>query len=50
VSQRVCRGQAGDRGASFAEAVSVSPGVWMYQMTETGLAAEIADLNNIKEI
>jgi hypothetical protein len=46
VSPRVCRGQSGDN----AEAVSVSPGVWMYQMTETGLAAEIADLNNIKEI
>ena len=30
-----------DKGASFAGAVSVSPGVWMYQLTETGLAAEI---------
>jgi lipid-binding SYLF domain-containing protein len=28
-------------GAEFAGAVSVSPGVWMYQMTETGIAAEI---------
>ena len=30
-----------DEGASFAGAVSVSPGVWMYQLTETGIAAEI---------
>ena len=30
-----------DEGASFAGAVSVSPGVWMYQLTETGLAVEI---------
>ena len=30
-----------DKGASFAGAVSVSPGVWMYQLTETGIAAEI---------
>jgi len=32
---------AKDKGASFAEAVSVSPGVWMYQLTKTGIAAEI---------
>lgn len=30
-----------DVGASFAGAVSVSPGVWMYQLTEAGIAAEL---------
>ncbi len=28
-------------GVDFAEAVSVKPGVWMYQLTDEGLAAEI---------
>ena len=30
-----------DKGASMGGATSVSDGVWMYQMTEKGLAAEI---------
>ena len=30
-----------DQGAALAGAVSVAPGVWMYQLTDTGLAAEI---------
>jgi hypothetical protein len=30
-----------DVGASFTGAVSVSPGVWMYQLTDRGIAAEI---------
>ena len=33
--------KAGDQGAALAGAVSVAPGVWMYQLTDTGLAAEI---------
>jgi len=31
----------GEKGASLAGAVSVSDGVWMYQLTDTGLAVEI---------
>jgi lipid-binding SYLF domain-containing protein len=30
-----------DKGASFQGAVSVMPGVWMYQLTDAGIAAEI---------
>jgi lipid-binding SYLF domain-containing protein len=30
-----------DVGASFTGAVSVSPGVWMYQLTDAGIAAEL---------
>lgn len=30
-----------DEGKSFEGAVSVSPGVWLYQLTTTGLVAEI---------
>lgn len=30
-----------DKGAAFAGAISVSPGVWLYQMTDKGLAAEL---------
>ena len=30
-----------DKGGAMAGAASVSDGVWMYQMTEKGLAAEI---------
>jgi lipid-binding SYLF domain-containing protein len=33
--------KAGDQGLALAGAVSVAPGVWMYQLTDTGLAAEI---------
>jgi lipid-binding SYLF domain-containing protein len=33
--------QTGDIGASFAGAMSVSPGVWLYQLTDDGLAAEL---------
>lgn len=29
------------KGGSFDGAVSVSPGVWVYQITETGLAAQV---------
>ncbi|MGB0123573.1 MAG: YSC84-related protein [Silvibacterium sp.] len=31
----------GDKGAAMAGAVSVSDGVWMYQLTDKGIAAEI---------
>lgn len=30
-----------DTGGAFEGAISVSPEVWMYQLTESGLAAEI---------
>ena len=39
--QTTAAAKAGDQGAALAGAVSVAPGVWMYQLTDTGLAAEI---------
>ncbi len=30
-----------DKGAAVAGAISVSPGVWLYQMTKDGLALEL---------
>ncbi len=33
--------KAGDKGASLAGAMSVKPGVWLYQLTDTGLAVEL---------
>ena len=33
--------KAGDEGGSMQGAMSVSPGVWMYQLTDTGLALEL---------
>jgi lipid-binding SYLF domain-containing protein len=33
--------QAGGQGGSIAGAISVAPGVWVYQITEAGLAAEL---------
>ena len=33
--------KAGSAGGSVANAISVSPGVWVYQLTDKGLAAEI---------
>lgn len=31
----------GDKGDAYQGAISVSPGVWLYQLTSSGLAAEI---------
>lgn len=39
--QATAAAKAGDEGGSFEGALSVSPGVWMYQITEAGLAAEL---------
>jgi lipid-binding SYLF domain-containing protein len=39
--QTTAAAKNGDKGASFAGAVSVSDGVWMYQLTDKGLAVEI---------
>ena len=39
--QTTAAAKAGDQGAALAGAISVAPGVWMYQLTDTGLAAEI---------
>ena len=33
--------KSGDKGASYQGAVSVSPGVWLYQLTDKGLALEL---------
>jgi len=33
--------QLGDSGGGFAGAISVSPGIWLYQLTDDGLALEI---------
>jgi lipid-binding SYLF domain-containing protein len=39
--QTTAAAKSGDQGLAMAGAVSVAPGVWMYQLTDTGLAAEI---------
>ena len=39
--QATAAAKTGDNGGSMAGAASVSDGVWMYQTTEKGLAAEI---------
>ena len=31
----------GDQGDAFAGAMSVSPGIWLYQLTDDGLALEL---------
>jgi lipid-binding SYLF domain-containing protein len=31
----------GDKGGAFAGAMSVSPGIWLYQLTDDGLALEL---------
>ncbi len=33
--------KAGDQGGSLQGALAVSPGVWLYQLTDTGLALEL---------
>ena len=39
--QGTAAAQYDDEGAAFAGAISVSPGVWLYQLTEDGLALEL---------
>ncbi len=39
--QATAAAQASGEGASMAGAMSVSPGVWMYQITDDGLALEL---------
>ncbi len=31
----------GDEGGAFAGAMSISPGIWLYQLTDDGLALEL---------
>jgi len=40
-AQTTAAAQAGGQGASFAGAMSVAPGIWLYQLTDDGLAAEL---------
>lgn len=39
--QSTAAATTGDKGGALAGAASVSPGVWMYQMTDKGVALEI---------
>jgi len=39
--QTTAAAQAGGQGAAFAGAMSVAPGIWLYQLTDDGLAVEL---------
>jgi len=39
--QATAAAKAGDKGSAYQGAVSVSPGVWIYQVTDKGLALEL---------
>jgi lipid-binding SYLF domain-containing protein len=39
--QATAAAKAGDKGSAYQGAVSVSPGVWLYQITDKGLALEL---------
>jgi lipid-binding SYLF domain-containing protein len=39
--QTTAAAQAGGEGGSFAGAMSVAPGIWLYQLTDDGLALEL---------
>ena len=39
--QGTAAAQASGQGEAFAAALSVSPGVWLYQLTDDGLALEL---------
>lgn len=39
--QATAAAKAGDKGTAYQGAVSVSPGVWLYQLTDKGLALEL---------
>jgi lipid-binding SYLF domain-containing protein len=40
-AQATAAAKAGDKGSAYQGAVSVSPGVWLYQLTGDGLALEL---------
>ena len=40
-AQATAAAKSGDKGSSYQGAVSVAPGVWLYQLTEDGLALEL---------
>ncbi|HET9700559.1 MAG TPA: YSC84-related protein [Burkholderiales bacterium] len=39
--QATAAAKSGSKGESFAGAISVKPGVWLYQLTDDGLAVEL---------
>jgi len=39
--QATVAAQASGEGAALAGAISIKPGVWLYQLTDDGLAAEL---------
>jgi len=39
--QATAAAKAGDKGSAYQGAISVAPGVWLYQVTEKGLALEL---------
>ncbi len=39
--QATAAAKAGDKGSAYQGAVSVAPGVWLYQVTDKGLALEL---------
>ena len=39
--QATAAAKAGGQGGAFAGAMSIAPGVWLYQLTDTGLALEL---------
>jgi lipid-binding SYLF domain-containing protein len=39
--QATAAAKSGDKGAAYQGAVSVAPGVWLYQVTDKGLALEL---------
>ena len=40
-AQTSAAAKLGDKGGAFQGAMAVSPGVWVYQLTESGLALEL---------
>jgi lipid-binding SYLF domain-containing protein len=40
-AQATAAAKLADQGTAFAGAISVQPGVWLYQLTDDGLAAEL---------
>ena len=39
--QATAAAKAGDKGGAYQGAVSIAPGVWLYQLTDKGLALEL---------
>ena len=46
IGQAIASAKSGDKGASYQGAMSIAPGVWLYQVSGDNLALELTAKGN----